>query len=67
MTVGYKKEGSGAAFWIVAIFLAIAIAFGVWFFLKREEKPARANPSQSRMFAPTASAEWAWGEAVSAG
>ena len=52
MTVGYKKEGSGAAFWIILIFLGIAIAFGAWFFLKREEKPARANPSQSRLLAP---------------
>jgi hypothetical protein len=55
MTVGYKKEGSGAAFWLIIIFLAIAIAFGLWFWLKREEKPAKANPSQTSSIQHTAS------------
>jgi len=47
MPAGYKKEGSGLAFWLIIIFLGIAIAFGAWFFLKREEKPVKANPQQS--------------------
>lgn len=55
MTVGYKKEGSGAAFWMIILFLAIAIAIGAWFFLKREEKPAKANPNQSRIERPVPS------------
>ena len=42
-----KKEGSGAAFWVIIIFLGIVIAFAAWFFLKREEKPVKASPSQS--------------------
>jgi hypothetical protein len=42
-----KKEGSGAAFWVIIIFLGIVIAFAAWFFLKREEKPVKANPAQS--------------------
>ena len=52
MTVGHKKEGSGAAFWMIILFLAIAIAFAVWFWLKREEKPAKASPKQSRVLLP---------------
>ena len=47
MTVGYKKEGSGAAFWVIIIFLALVIGLGLWFWLKREEKPVKANPSQT--------------------
>jgi hypothetical protein len=42
-----KREGTGAAFWVIIIFLGIAIAFGAWFWLKREEKPVKANPSQN--------------------
>jgi hypothetical protein len=42
-----KKEGSSAAFWVIIIFLGIVIAVAAWFFLKREEKPVKANPSQT--------------------
>jgi uncharacterized protein YpmS len=42
-----KKEGSGTAFWVIIIFLGIVIAFAAWFFLKREEKPVKANPAQT--------------------
>jgi hypothetical protein len=52
MTVGYKKEGSGAAFWVIIIFLALVIAVGLWFWLKREEKPVKANPAQSNLTLP---------------
>jgi hypothetical protein len=47
MPAGYKKEGSGAAFWVIIIFIGIVIGFCAWLFLKREQKPARANPSQT--------------------
>jgi hypothetical protein len=49
---GSRKEGSGAAFWVIIIFLALVIGVGLWFWLKREEKPVKANPAQSGMTAP---------------
>jgi|GraSoiStandDraft_43_1057313.scaffolds.fasta_scaffold954796_1 hypothetical protein len=42
-----KKAGSGAAFWIIIIFLGLLIGAGLWFWLKREEKPAQTTPSSS--------------------
>ena len=50
-----KKEGSGAAFWVIIIALGIVLAIAAWFYLKREEKPVRANPAQkSSVQQPTA-------------
>jgi hypothetical protein len=52
MPEGYRKEGTGLAFWIIIVVLGIAIAIAAWFYLKREEKPATANPSQSMVLPP---------------
>jgi hypothetical protein len=49
MPAGYKKAGSGAAFWVIIIVIGIAVAFGAWFYLKGSQKPAKASPNQSRI------------------
>jgi hypothetical protein len=56
MPQGYRKEGSGAAFWVVIIVLGIVILGAAWFYLKREEKPVKANPSQSMQMPASRSA-----------
>ena len=42
-----RVKGNDLARWAAVVLLAFVLFWGIWHFLKRSEKPAKNNPSQT--------------------